>query len=164
MCIRDSCSTQSSRPTNLATITPSRIETKLTRFKDWEGDFEAREKYIGEHKEPNILYKEELADGSRITSINLSGSQFDFEYMLEHCKYNIMLIQEHWRLNKDLESWKSLAHPKGWQGVWEVAKQTETNGDGVTGRSGGVAILAWNVRLVLKSEFEADHRVVGATL
>eukprot|EP00972_Heterocapsa_arctica_P016696 2461823-Heterocapsa_arctica.AAC.1 len=57
-----------------------------------------------------------------------------------------------------------LAHHKGWQGVWEVAKHTETNDDGVTGRSGGVSISAWNGRLVIKSEFEADHRVVGATL
>eukprot|EP00972_Heterocapsa_arctica_P072497 10705934-Heterocapsa_arctica.AAC.1 len=70
-----------------------------------------------------------------------------------------MLIQEHWRLKEDLESWKSLAHHKGWQGVWEVAKQTDKNEDGVTGRSGGVASLAWNGRLVLKCEFEADHRV-----
>eukprot|EP00972_Heterocapsa_arctica_P114928 16445196-Heterocapsa_arctica.AAC.1 len=66
-----------------------------------------------------------MEDGTRITSINLSGSQEDFEHMLEHCTDCIMLIQEHWRLNEDLENWKSLAHHKGWQGVWEIAKQTE---------------------------------------
>eukprot|EP00972_Heterocapsa_arctica_P026892 3956963-Heterocapsa_arctica.AAC.1 len=31
-----------------------------------------------------ILYKQEKEDGTQITSTNLSGSQFDFEVMLEH--------------------------------------------------------------------------------
>eukprot|EP00972_Heterocapsa_arctica_P015801 2328767-Heterocapsa_arctica.AAC.1 len=47
-----------------------------------------------------ILYKEEKEDGTIITSANLSGSQFDFEFMLDHCKGHIMLIQEHWRLKE----------------------------------------------------------------
>eukprot|EP00972_Heterocapsa_arctica_P101072 14896582-Heterocapsa_arctica.AAC.1 len=53
---------------------------------------------------------------------------------------------------------------KGWQGVWEPAIVTENNNDGVTGRSGGVAILTWNGTLFLKSDFEADHKLVGATI
>eukprot|EP00972_Heterocapsa_arctica_P056685 8367423-Heterocapsa_arctica.AAC.1 len=56
-----------------------------------------------------------MEDGTRITSINLSGSQADFEYMLEQA----------WHTTKD-------------------------------GKEFG--------RLMLKSEFEADHRIVGATL
>eukprot|EP00972_Heterocapsa_arctica_P021303 3136425-Heterocapsa_arctica.AAC.1 len=75
-----------------------------------------------------------------------------------------MLIQEHWRLNEDVESWKSKAFHKGWQGVWEVATKTHNNDNGITGRSGGVAILVWNGRLILNSTFVADHRIVGATL
>eukprot|EP00972_Heterocapsa_arctica_P101706 14985344-Heterocapsa_arctica.AAC.1 len=44
----------------------------------WEGDFEASATSFDQNKEPKRLYKEELEDGTRITSINLSGSQFDF--------------------------------------------------------------------------------------
>eukprot|EP00972_Heterocapsa_arctica_P034417 5067708-Heterocapsa_arctica.AAC.1 len=98
-----------------------------------------------------------------MTSVNLSGSQFDFEFMLDHCKDHVMLIQEHWRLKGEIHSWQTIAHLKAWQGVWEPAQVTENNKDGVTGRSGGVAILTWNGRLLLKTTFEADYRAVGAT-
>eukprot|EP00972_Heterocapsa_arctica_P099516 14683626-Heterocapsa_arctica.AAC.1 len=54
---------------------------------------------------------------------------------------------------------------KGWQGVWEPAKLTEKNQDGVTGRSGGVAIHTWNGRLIMeKNTFEADYRAMGASI
>eukprot|EP00972_Heterocapsa_arctica_P082742 12191710-Heterocapsa_arctica.AAC.1 len=59
--------------------------------------------------------------GTLITSINLSGSQTDVEYMLDRCKDHVMLIQEHWRLKDEIEEWKTIAHLKGWQGVWEPA-------------------------------------------
>eukprot|EP00972_Heterocapsa_arctica_P052188 7675962-Heterocapsa_arctica.AAC.1 len=36
--------------------------------------------------------------------------------------------------------------------------------DGVTGRSGGVAILTWNGRLMLKNTFGSDYRAVGASI
>eukprot|EP00972_Heterocapsa_arctica_P100480 14816612-Heterocapsa_arctica.AAC.1 len=62
-----------------------------------------------------------------------------------------MLIQEHWRLKEDIEKWKTIAFTKGWQGVWEPAKVTEKDKDGVTGRSGGVAILTWSGRLLLNN-------------
>eukprot|EP00972_Heterocapsa_arctica_P043011 6342078-Heterocapsa_arctica.AAC.1 len=65
-------------------------------------------------------------------------------------------------LRKRLRS--GTAFMKGWQGVWEPAKVTEKDKDGVTGRSGGVAILTWNGRLLLTNEFESDYRAVGATL
>eukprot|EP00972_Heterocapsa_arctica_P002371 343800-Heterocapsa_arctica.AAC.1 len=61
--------------------------------------------------------------------------------MLEHCKDHVLLIQEHWRLKDELHTWGALAYRKGWQGVWEPAKQTENTQDGVTCISGGVAIL-----------------------
>eukprot|EP00972_Heterocapsa_arctica_P007428 1085428-Heterocapsa_arctica.AAC.1 len=32
------------------------------------------------------LFKNEKEDGTIITTINLAGSQFDFDFMLEHCK------------------------------------------------------------------------------
>eukprot|EP00972_Heterocapsa_arctica_P039937 5883073-Heterocapsa_arctica.AAC.1 len=44
--------------------------------------------------------------------------------------------EEHWGLKEELHTWDTLAHMKGWQGVWEPAKQTENKQDGVTGRSG----------------------------
>eukprot|EP00972_Heterocapsa_arctica_P095206 14041449-Heterocapsa_arctica.AAC.1 len=84
--------------------------------------------------------------------------------MLDHCKDHIMLTQEHWRLKDEIDKWKTTAHLKGWQGVLEPAIVTEKNNDGVTGRSGGVAILTWNGILFLKSDFEADHSLVGATI
>eukprot|EP00972_Heterocapsa_arctica_P040730 6002886-Heterocapsa_arctica.AAC.1 len=46
------------------------------------------------------LYKHEKDDGTIFTSTNLSGSQFDFEFMLHHCKYHVVLIQAHWRLKE----------------------------------------------------------------
>eukprot|EP00972_Heterocapsa_arctica_P078565 11586403-Heterocapsa_arctica.AAC.1 len=53
---------------------------------------------------------------------------------------------------------------EGWQGVWEPAKQTENNQDGFTGRSGGVAILTWNGRLLMKNTVEADYRALGVSI
>eukprot|EP00972_Heterocapsa_arctica_P003847 573020-Heterocapsa_arctica.AAC.1 len=53
---------------------------------------------------------------------------------------------------------------EGWQGLWEPAKVTEQYKDGVTGRSGGVAILTWNGRLLLNNEVESYCRAVAATL
>eukprot|EP00972_Heterocapsa_arctica_P027979 4115961-Heterocapsa_arctica.AAC.1 len=84
--------------------------------------------------------------------------------MLEHCKDHILLIQEHWRLKEELHTWETPAHMKGWQGVSEPAKLTEKNQDGITGRSGGVAILTWNGRLLMKNTFEADYRALGASI
>eukprot|EP00972_Heterocapsa_arctica_P089247 13161804-Heterocapsa_arctica.AAC.1 len=49
-------------------------------------------------------------------------------------------------------------------GVWEPAKQTEKTQYGVTGRSGGVTILTWNGRLLMKNTFEADYRALGASI
>eukprot|EP00972_Heterocapsa_arctica_P069670 10294840-Heterocapsa_arctica.AAC.1 len=111
-----------------------------------------------DNRRNGIIYKQEKEEGTQITSINLSGSQFDFEFMLDHCKDHVMLIQEHWGLNEEVHSWKTLAHLKGWQGVWEPTKTTENNQDGITGRSGGVAILKWNGRLILKNTVESDYR------
>eukprot|EP00972_Heterocapsa_arctica_P098597 14550597-Heterocapsa_arctica.AAC.1 len=75
--------------------------------------------------------------------------------MLDHCKYHIMLMREHWIFKEELHSWATLAHLQGWQGVWEPAKVIEKDQDGVTGRPGGVAILTWNGRLILRNTFEA---------
>eukprot|EP00972_Heterocapsa_arctica_P006836 999414-Heterocapsa_arctica.AAC.1 len=72
--------------------------------------------------------------------------------------------EEHWRLNYYIDKWKTTPSLKGWQGVWEPAVVTEKNNDGVTGRSGGVAILTWTGILLLNSDFEADYRLVGATI
>eukprot|EP00972_Heterocapsa_arctica_P076348 11262908-Heterocapsa_arctica.AAC.1 len=48
-------------------------------------DVTARQKHEGENKEKyGRLYKEEKQTGTIITSANLSGSQFDFEFMLKH--------------------------------------------------------------------------------
>eukprot|EP00972_Heterocapsa_arctica_P041475 6115390-Heterocapsa_arctica.AAC.1 len=66
--------------------------------------------------------KTEKDGGTRITSTNLSGSQFDFEFMLDQCTDHVTLIQEHWRLKEELLTWQTLAHLKGWQGIWEPAK------------------------------------------
>eukprot|EP00972_Heterocapsa_arctica_P104853 15452046-Heterocapsa_arctica.AAC.1 len=81
--------------------------------------------------------------------------------MLDHCTDHVMLIQKHWRLKDKLHTWQTLAHLRGWRGIWEPAKATETYQDGVNDRSGGVAILTWNGRLNLKNTFESDYRAVG---
>eukprot|EP00972_Heterocapsa_arctica_P006874 1005071-Heterocapsa_arctica.AAC.1 len=61
-------------------------------------DCTARQKHDEHNKRVNgRLYKQEKEDGTQITSINLSGSQFDFDFILDHCTYHVMLIQEHWR-------------------------------------------------------------------
>eukprot|EP00972_Heterocapsa_arctica_P039754 5858326-Heterocapsa_arctica.AAC.1 len=54
------------------------------------------------------FYKMTNKGGTIITSINLSGSQTDFEYMLDHCKDNVMLIQEYWRLKDEIENGRPL--------------------------------------------------------
>eukprot|EP00972_Heterocapsa_arctica_P076237 11247291-Heterocapsa_arctica.AAC.1 len=84
--------------------------------------------------------------------------------MSYHCKDHVMLIQEHWRLKQELHSWETLADLKGWQGVWEPAKVTEKDQDGLTGRSGGAAILTWNGRLILRNTFEANYTALGASI
>eukprot|EP00972_Heterocapsa_arctica_P112213 16430541-Heterocapsa_arctica.AAC.2 len=108
----------------------------------WEGDFDSRKSDIYTNKDPNILYREESEDGTRTTT-NLSGSQTYYEYILENTKDHIILIQEHWRVNEDIGSWKSFAFRKGWHGVWEVAAETQRTEEGNPGRSGGVDILVW---------------------
>eukprot|EP00972_Heterocapsa_arctica_P094476 13933260-Heterocapsa_arctica.AAC.1 len=75
-----------------------------------------------------------------------------------------MLIQEHWIVKEELHSWQTLAHLKGWQGVWEPAKATNKQQDGITGQSGGVAILTWNGILMLKNTFGSDYRAVGTSI
>eukprot|EP00972_Heterocapsa_arctica_P038889 5730660-Heterocapsa_arctica.AAC.1 len=79
---------------------------------------------------PGRRFKEEKEDGTRITSTSLSGSRFDYKFMLDHCKDHILLTQEHWRLKEELHAWGILSHMKGWQGVWEPAKLTDNNQDG----------------------------------
>eukprot|EP00972_Heterocapsa_arctica_P067098 9902085-Heterocapsa_arctica.AAC.1 len=79
-------------------------------------------------------------------------------------RLRICWTTEHWRLEDEIEKWKTTAFLKGCQGVWEPAIVTEKNTDGVTGRSGGVAILTWNGILLLKHKFEADYILVGATI
>eukprot|EP00972_Heterocapsa_arctica_P016936 2500042-Heterocapsa_arctica.AAC.1 len=92
-------------------------------------DCTARRKHDEKSKKKDVrLYKQEKEDGTIITSTNLSGSQFDSEYMLEHCKDHVMLIQEHWRLKEELHTWQTLAHLQGWQRVWEPARVTEKTG------------------------------------
>eukprot|EP00972_Heterocapsa_arctica_P112813 16433932-Heterocapsa_arctica.AAC.1 len=105
------------------------LETKLIRFKDWEGDVEAREKYNDTNQKQHILYKEELEDGTRITSINLSGSRFDFIHVrtLQRPYHDHSRALEIERGFRELEE---SGTSQGWQGVWEVAIQTEHNEDG----------------------------------
>ncbi len=84
--------------------------------------------------------------------------------MLDDCKDHILLVQEHWRLESELIIWQNTARRKGWHGIWEAAKTTEKHQEGVTGRSGGVAILSLNFRSIFASNFEADYIVVGAKI
>eukprot|EP00972_Heterocapsa_arctica_P014171 2087305-Heterocapsa_arctica.AAC.1 len=74
------------------------------------GDYEVS-KYLNRtnKRKEGRIFKDEQEEGTRITSINLSGST----------------------------GWQTMAHLKGWQGVWETAKVNEKDKDGVTGRSGG---------------------------
>jgi hypothetical protein len=128
-------------------------------------DAEARNKHLASrYNKKGRLYKEEKIDGTRITTINLSGSLPDFEYMLDNCKDHIMMIQEHKQLNNEMAKWKTTALMRGWQGVWEQATVTEKDHEGQIGRSGGVAILTWKGRLILKNTFEANHRAIGASI
>eukprot|EP00972_Heterocapsa_arctica_P051308 7546482-Heterocapsa_arctica.AAC.1 len=95
--------------------------------------------------------------GTNITTLNVSGSLQDFEWILENTEDHIVLIQEHWRLPGEIETWKSAAYRKGWTGVWHAAKKTQNTEDGRPGKSGGVAILVWNGRMIMKSTLVSDH-------
>eukprot|EP00972_Heterocapsa_arctica_P029995 4420507-Heterocapsa_arctica.AAC.1 len=85
--------------------------------------------------------KEECEDGTRITTTNVSYPHVNFEYVLDMTEGHIVLIQEHWRLNEDIESWKTIVFTKGWHGVGNPAIKTQNTEDGKPGRSGGVAVL-----------------------
>eukprot|EP00972_Heterocapsa_arctica_P099290 14651730-Heterocapsa_arctica.AAC.1 len=85
--------------------------------------------------------KDKLERGNKITTLNLSGSLLDFEWILENTEDQIILIQEHWRLPNELEPWRSAAFRKGWTGIWHPAIRTQKTVEGHSGRSGGVAIL-----------------------
>eukprot|EP00972_Heterocapsa_arctica_P003835 571449-Heterocapsa_arctica.AAC.1 len=52
----------------------------------------------------------------------------------------------------------TLAHLRGWQAILEPAKATETYQDGVSGRSGGVAIIIWNGRRILNNIFDNKYQ------
>eukprot|EP00972_Heterocapsa_arctica_P002521 366434-Heterocapsa_arctica.AAC.1 len=83
--------------------------------------------------------------GANITTLNVSGSLQDFEWILENTEDQIVLIQEQWRLPSEIEAWKSAGFRKGWTGVWHAAKKTlNKTEDGRPGKSGGVAIIVWN--------------------
>eukprot|EP00972_Heterocapsa_arctica_P093812 13837431-Heterocapsa_arctica.AAC.1 len=75
----------------------------------------------------------------------------DFEWILENAEDHIVLIQEHWRLPNEIESWKSVAFRKGWTGVWHPAIKTQKAVEGRPGKYGGVARLVWNGRTIMKS-------------
>eukprot|EP00972_Heterocapsa_arctica_P042676 6290703-Heterocapsa_arctica.AAC.1 len=65
--------------------------------------------------------------GTNITTLNVFGSLQDFEWNLENTEDHIVLIQEHWRLLREIEAWKPAAFRKGWAGVWHAAKKSEKN-------------------------------------
>eukprot|EP00972_Heterocapsa_arctica_P099495 14681307-Heterocapsa_arctica.AAC.1 len=74
------------------------------------------------------------------------------------------ILTEHWRLDEDIETWKTIAFTKGWHGVWNPAIQTQRLEDGNPCRSGGGAVLVWKGRTIMKSSMDADHRLVGAVI
>eukprot|EP00972_Heterocapsa_arctica_P085876 12655454-Heterocapsa_arctica.AAC.1 len=102
--------------------------------------------------------------GTKITTLNVSGSQLTFEWILENTEDHIVFIQEHWRLPNKIGSWKSAAFRKGWTGVWHPAIRTQKTVDGIPGISGEVAILVWSGRTIMKSTLISDHRLIGASI
>eukprot|EP00972_Heterocapsa_arctica_P084525 12451597-Heterocapsa_arctica.AAC.1 len=97
--------------------------------KKTQDDIKAGKKTDRENKQGR-LFKQEKKEGTRFMTINLSGSLFDYNFMLEHCKDHVLLIQEHWILKDEIHTWESIARIKGWHGVWEPARQTYKNQDG----------------------------------
>eukprot|EP00972_Heterocapsa_arctica_P018667 2760245-Heterocapsa_arctica.AAC.1 len=81
--------------------------------------------------------KDELERGTKITTLNLSGSLLDFEWILENTEDHIIPIQEHWRPPNEIEFWKTAAFRKGWTGLWHPAIGTEKPVEGHSGKSGG---------------------------
>ena len=114
---------------------------------------------INYKQKSGIIFKSEKKHGTRITTTNVAGSLPDFEFMLDDCKDHILLVQAHWRLESELIVWQNTARRKGWHGTWEAAKGTEKNQAGVTGGSGGVAILTCNGRPMFASTVDAGYRV-----
>eukprot|EP00972_Heterocapsa_arctica_P048433 7141399-Heterocapsa_arctica.AAC.1 len=106
----------------------------------------------------------EVERGTKITTLNLSGSLFDLEWVLENTEDHTILFQEHWRLPNKIESWKSAAFRKGWTGVWHHAIRTQKTVEGNPSRSGGVAISVWSGRTIMKSSLISDHRLIAATI
>eukprot|EP00972_Heterocapsa_arctica_P019335 2853489-Heterocapsa_arctica.AAC.1 len=111
-----------------------------------------------------IRSKEEVGRGTNITTINVSGSLLDFEQILENTEDHIVLIQEHCIVPNEIESWESAAFSKGWTGIWHPAIRTQKTAQGRSGRSGGVAILVWSGRTIMKCALVSDHRLIGASI
>eukprot|EP00972_Heterocapsa_arctica_P040270 5933925-Heterocapsa_arctica.AAC.1 len=92
----------------------------------------------------NTNHTDACGEGTRHITRNVSGSQCDFEHVLDMTEDHTILIQEHWILEEDIETWKTIAFNKGWHG--------------------GVAVLVWKGRTIMKSSMEAYHRLVGAII
>ena len=108
----------------LSTLGMSIARMKQNEDKKTQNDIKAANRPENK-KKSGRMHKEEKEQGTKIMTINLSGSKLYFEYIQEFCKDHILLIQEHWKLKDEVHAWESLARMKGWQGVWEPAKQTE---------------------------------------
>ncbi len=88
---------------------------KMDYFKNncWTNDLETRKKhlegdnYFDFHKKGR-LYQEEKEEGTKMLTINLSGSIGDFEYILENCKEHIIMIQEHKQLQQEMKRGKAV--------------------------------------------------------
>eukprot|EP00972_Heterocapsa_arctica_P029996 4420578-Heterocapsa_arctica.AAC.1 len=95
-------------------VSEDKKTTFTQTFKDKKGDIEGagsyKANYVGRRS------KDEAERGTNITTLNVSGSLQDFEWVLENTEDHIVLIQEHWRLPNEIEAWKSAAYRKGWTG------------------------------------------------
>eukprot|EP00972_Heterocapsa_arctica_P045734 6748325-Heterocapsa_arctica.AAC.1 len=50
--------------------------------------------------------------GTKITTLNASGSQLDFDWVLENTEDHVVLIQEHWSLPKQNQVLEISGFPK----------------------------------------------------
>eukprot|EP00972_Heterocapsa_arctica_P096971 14306496-Heterocapsa_arctica.AAC.1 len=68
--------------------------TFVQTFKEKEGELDGAGSYKANYVGRRI--KGEAERGTNITTLNVSGSLQDFEWVLEHTEDHIVLIQEHW--------------------------------------------------------------------
>ena len=95
---------------------------------------------------------------TRICTVNVSGS-YEFFCNALDIEADVIMVQEHWRTEKTMGTWKAAALRKGWHGVWGVAERS-----GKGSPAAGVAILVKTGRHIFAIKGAEGPRFLGGVV